>query len=131
MKRAIFVAAITLALTSCVSASLPPGAVLLGDRTVPFRGDHDVIEVGDYDGFFRSLVLVVENNDVELFNLVVVYGNGERERIDTRLIFREGSRSRVIDLEGGKRRIRNVQFTYKTVGSWRDGRARVVLYGMR
>jgi hypothetical protein len=75
--------------------------------------------------------LVVENNDVELFNLVVVYGNGERERIDTRLIFREGSRSRVIDLEGGKRRIRNVQFTYKTVGSWRDGRARVVLYGMR
>ena len=67
----------------------------------------------------------------EVFNLVVVFGNGEREKIDTRLVFREGSRSRLIDLPGGKRQIRTIQFSYKTVGRWYDGRARVVVYGVR
>jgi hypothetical protein len=131
MKRILSIAAIALALTSCMTASLPHGSVFLGERTVPFRGDHDVITVGDYEGFFRSLVFVVENNDIEVFDLVIVYGNGDRERMDTRLIFNEGSRSRFIDLLGGKRRIRNIQFTYKTVGSWLDGRAHVAVYGVR
>ena len=131
MKRMLLIAAIALALTSCMTAPLPQGSVFLGDLTVPFRGDHDALTVSDYADFFRSLLFVVEKNDIEIYNLVIVYGNGERERIDTRLIFHQGSRSRLIDLQGGERKIRNIQFTYKTVGDWLEGRARVIVYGVR
>jgi len=73
----------------------------------------------------------VEKNDIELFDLVVDFGNGQRQSINTRLVFNEGSRSRQIDLDGRERRIRSIQFTYKTVGSWQEGRARVAVYGVK
>jgi hypothetical protein len=134
MKRHLtlfFVAGLAVFLASCMSVSPPSQRVLLGERMVAFKADHDVVEVGRYEGTFRSLVVSVEKNDVELFNLVVVFGNGDREKFDTRLVFREGSRSRVLQFAGGQRRIRAIEFTYKTVGTWTDGRAHVLVYGVR
>jgi hypothetical protein len=131
MKRILLSVFVVLSLASCMDIAVPPQSVFLGDRTVAFRGDHDVITVGRYEGTFRSLYFVVRRNDVELANLVVVYGNGERERIETRLVFNEGSRSRLIDLQGGRRRIQSIQFSYKTVGTWADGKALVAVYGVR
>jgi len=131
MKKMLVLAALALSVTACVTVMQPAGSVVLGERMVNFKADHDEIGVGNYEGFFKSLSIQVEKNDVEIFNLVVVYGNGEKEKIETRLVFKEGSRSRVIDLHGGKRRIKSIQFTYKTVGTWKEGRARVVVFGMR
>src|SRR5262249_10953423 len=42
------------------------GWVMLGERTVNGRVDHDRIEVGRYEGRFNKLTLVVENSDMEL-----------------------------------------------------------------
>ena len=133
MKKILFLVAMALSVTSCVTVGVlvPSGAVPLGERAVNFKSDHDVIEVGAYQGAFRSLSFVVEKNDIELFNVVIVYGNGEREKFDTRLHFREGSRSRVLDFHGGKRIIKSIQFTYRTVGTWAEGKARVAVYGIR
>jgi predicted small secreted protein len=136
---AALAAAAFLSLTACVTvAPRGPGApkppresVALGERTVNFKADHDVIGVGGYDGVFRSLYFVVEKNSIEIFNVVVTYGNGEKQRLETRMVFNEGSRSRTISFDGGKRRIKTIAFTYKTVGKWEDGRARVVVYGVR
>jgi hypothetical protein len=133
MRKFLLLAAVALFVTSCTTP--PPPApkenVLLGERVVNFKADHDTIVVGNYEGSFRSLFFKVEKNDIELFNLVVLYGNGDKQRLDTRLIFKEGSRSRLIDFALGKRRIKTIQFTYKTVGTWEDGRARVVVYGVK
>lgn len=132
MRKLLLLAAVALSLASCMTTRpAPKENVLLGERVVSFRADHDTIAVGNYEGSFRSLFFRVEKNDVELFNLVIVYGNGEKQRLETRLIFKEGSRSRLIDFAGGKRRIQTIQFTYKTVGTWEDGRARVAVYGVR
>jgi hypothetical protein len=135
MKRHLALAAAgaaALVLVSCMAVpGVPADRVLLGERVVAFRGDHDVVPVGRYEGGFRSMVVVVEKNDIELFNVVVVYGNGEREKFDTRMVFREGSRSRDLRFAGGERKIRAIEFTYKTVGNWQDGRARVLVYGVR
>ena len=134
MKRhraLVAAAAAAIVLASCMSVALPADRVLLGERVVAFRGDHDVVPVGRYEGNFRSMVVVVEKNDIEIFNVVVVYGNGERERFGTRLVFHEGSRSRDLQFAGGQRKIRSIEFTYKTVGNWQDGRARVLVYGVR
>jgi len=132
MKKLIAIAAVgILCSLAAFAQELPKDAVMLGERAVDFHADHDVIPVGAYDGSFRDLVFRVERNDIEMFNVVVTYGNGQREKFDTRLVFDEGSRSRVLHLEGGKRRIRDIAFTYRTVGSWLEGRARVVVFGIR
>ncbi len=132
MKKLFLICAALLALASCVTRpSIPQGAVLLGEREVTFRGDHDVIQVGTGQGFFRGLLIVVRDNDMQLYNLVVVYGNGERERFDTRLDFSADSRSRLLHVDGSSRMIQSIIFSYKTVGSWLEGRARVVVYGVR
>ena len=132
-------AAAAVLLASCMTVAVAPGArggpsparVLLGERIVAFKADHDVVQVGRYEGNFRSLIIVVEKNDIELYNVVVVYGNGERDKFKTRYVFRGGTRSRDMQFAAGQRRIRAIEFTYKTVGDWQDGRARVLVYGVR
>ena len=135
MKRLPFLALpviLVALLSSCMSGpAVPPEAVMLGERTVAFKADHDVIQVGRYEGLFRSLFFAVEKNDIQIHNIVITYGNGERERVDTRLNFSADSRSRAVAFEGGKRRIRAIAFSYRTVGKWADGRARVVVYGVK
>ncbi len=129
MKRFFLFALVALALASCVS--VPSGNVFLGERAVDFRAEHDAIGVGSYEGWFKALSIEVEKNDIELFSMIVIYGDGQRERIDTRLVFDAGTRSRIISLQGGRRHIRSIEFSYKTVGSWLDGRARIRVYGIR
>jgi hypothetical protein len=137
MKKLLVLAAFAMSLSACFTLTPrppltpPANSVALGERTVDFRADHDEINVGNADGLFRSLYFVVEKNDIELLNLTIVYGNGEREKIDMRLMFNEGSRSRLVDLQGGKRRIQSIQFNYRTVGTWQDGKAHVIVYGVR
>jgi hypothetical protein len=142
MRKFLLLAAAALLMSSCATVPKPAPAgknapsdqkdsVLLGEREVNFKADHDTISVGNYEGSFRSLSFRVEKNDIELYNLVITYGNGEKQRLETRLVFKEGSRSRRIDFAGGKRKVASIQFTYKTVGSWKDGKARVVVYGMK
>ena len=130
MKKLAFVVLGCLLVPSCASGpAIPKDAVFLGERTVPFAGDHDVLQVGGDAGRFSSLFFVVEKNDIELYDMVVTYGNGVKKKFDTRLNCSADSRSRRLQLDG-KRFIKTIAFTYKTVGSWLDGRARVVVYGL-
>jgi len=104
------------------------GWVKLGERSVDPRGDRDRIQVGRHDGKFTKLTLVVEKNDLELLDLDVVFANGEHFNPKVRHYFREGGRSRVIDLPGNERAIKTIEMTYKAVGR---GRARVELWGWK
>ncbi|MDA8427120.1 MAG: hypothetical protein M0Z80_13415 [Treponema sp.] len=132
MKKFAILAAIALAFVSCVTVSYAPqGSVFLGARTVGYRTERGGVGVGNYDGWFRALYFEVEQNDIELYDVVVVYGNGQRERLGTRLVFDSGSRSRIIPIEGGRRRIRAIEFSYRTVSTWADGKARILVYGIR
>jgi len=118
---------------SCMTFGLrsPTGTFLIGMRAVDYKTDHDSVRIGKYDGSFRSIVFKAEKNDIEIFNIVVTYGNGEREMLDTRFVLNAQARSRVIGLNAGPRRIESIDFSYKTIGSWRDGRSNVQVYGLR
>ncbi len=132
MKKILWIGIATLVLSGCVTVvAVPRGAVFLGERVVAFRGNYGAIPVGRDEGFFHSLYFVVERNNIELSNFVITYGNGERERFATRLVFGPGSRSREFAVAGGRRIIRSIAFAYRTIGSWSDERARVVVYGVR
>jgi hypothetical protein len=103
---------------------------LLGTKEVTVLVESDVILVGLREGMFSKLLFEVEKNDLEMFRVVVTYGNGVDDTIQVRHLFREGSRSRLIDLPGGKRIIRKIAFFYKTVGPAQEGRALVKVYGL-
>ncbi len=102
----------------------------IGLRPVDFRVDHDVI-VAVGDGAFRAIRIDVEGGDLELFDVKLTFGNGETFSPGTRLYFREGTRSRVIDLPGDARIIRRIDFFYRSALFGGQGRAIVHVYGRR
>ena len=99
----------------------------LGERYVNGGADHDVIGVGRADGRFNSIMIVVENAPVEIFDMVVTFGDNERFEPKTRLVFGADSSSRKIDLPGGGRFIKRVDFRYGNLVA--GTRAKVELWG--
>lgn len=116
---------------SCVTVVRTWGnGVYLGERTVDFDHDRAAIPVGGYDGFFRALTFRAQKNAVEIYQFVVVYGNGERENLAADLVLTPGEGPLLVHLEG-KRKIRAVDFSYRTIGNWHRGRAIVTVWGVR
>lgn len=99
---------------------------LLGTRRVNYRAEKDVV-AASHQGRFRAIKIEVEGGNLEMYNIRVVFGDGESFSPDTRVNFREGSWSRTIDLPGDARVIRRVEFYYRSEG--RRGRATVRVYG--
>jgi hypothetical protein len=91
------------------------GFDFLGERIVDGAVDHDVIHVGRRDGRFREIMLVVERAPVEIYDVVVTFGNGERFEPRLRIAYGPDTRSRTIDLPGGSRAIQRVDFRYGNV----------------
>jgi hypothetical protein len=100
----------------------------LGERWVNGAVDRDVIHVGRREGRFSRLQIVVEHSALEMFDMLVVFGDGSTYSPPTRLIFEQSARSRVIDLPGGARVIRRVEFRYGNLPG--SGRAQVELWGV-
>ena len=123
-----------LAVTGCYREARPAeehalrnGYGWLGERWVNGAADHDVVHVGRRDGRFVSLMVVVENAPVEIFNMVVTFGDRQQWAVPMRLVFGPDSTSRMIDLPGGARVIRRVDFQYANLAP--GARARVELWG--
>ena len=132
MKTLISIGIAVLLLGLCAPARAQgwdsKGCVKLGTREVNGRFDHDRIEVGRYEGKFSKLTMYVENADLELLDFEVTFGNGERFHPEMHHFFREGQRTRVIDLPGDDRVIKNINLKYKNVpGEWK---ARVEVWGL-
>ncbi|MEO8636594.1 MAG: hypothetical protein ABI587_15060 [Gemmatimonadales bacterium] len=101
----------------------------LGSREVTFARERDIIPVTAREGRFTAIKLEVTDGNLEMFNVVVIFGDGQRFSPDTRLLFTEGTRSRSIDLPGESRVIRQVEFSYKS--RVKRGRAEIHLFGLR
>ena len=99
----------------------------LGERVVDGKVDRDRIGVGRADGRFKRVAIVVEESAAELFDVEITFGDGDVFRVPTRLVFDRNTRSRVIDLPGGDRVIRHVDFKYGNLPG--GGRAHVELWG--
>lgn len=98
----------------------------LGERVVHARADRDAIHVGRDDGRFRTIKLKAEHSALELFDVRVVFADGTSYSPNTRLVFTKGSWSRDLDLPGGARAIRRVEFRYGNLPG--GGRAQLELW---
>jgi hypothetical protein len=105
------------------------GWVKLGERSVSGRYDRDKISVGRYEGRFSKLTLLVQRSDIELLDFEITFVNGERYHPPLRHFFREGQRTRVIDLPGDDRVIRDINMRYKNLAG--GGSASVSVWGWK
>lgn len=99
----------------------------LGERHVDAKADKDVITVGRDDGVFTAIQLQVDGSALAMFEIKVVFGNGETFEPNTRVVFGKDTRSRVIDLPANTRVIKRVEFKYRDLPG--GGKAKVELWG--
>jgi hypothetical protein len=103
------------------------GWTLLGAQTVDGRRDKDAIRVGRYLGAFDQITMVINDSDLELRQLKIFFVKGEAWSPKVAHTFREGTRTRVIDLPGRDRRISRIELAYSNLAG--GGKARVEIYG--
>ena len=108
----------------------PGGWVVIGTTHAAHTADHDGIIVKGPGDNFRKLKLKVTDAPLTLVKMVVTYDNGAPDNIEVRLNIPQGGESRVIDLNGGSRSIRRIDFWYDTKGLLR-GTADVTIFGMK
>ena len=109
----------------------PPGSWrVIGTTQADHSADHDVIVVKGPGDDFRKIKFKVTDAALNLQRLVVTYDNGSAQKIETRDEIPKGGESRVIDLNGGKRSVRTIEFWYDTKG-FLSGKADVTVLGQK
>jgi hypothetical protein len=102
----------------------------LGTRQVSAAAERDTIPVTAFRGRFDRIRLHVRGNDLYLYDLKVIYGNGAVDDIPVRLRIPQGGTTREIDLRGGDRFITAVSLVYQKPVNWR-GPTWVEVWGRR
>ncbi len=92
----------------------PKGWVHLGSKKVNWSVEKDIIEVGNHEGSFTKLKIKVTGGAINMRKMIVTYGNGNKENIPLKFHFKRGAESTIIDLKGGKRKIKKITFWYDT-----------------
>ncbi|MEJ1156866.1 hypothetical protein [Prosthecomicrobium sp. N25] len=124
MKSTAALAALALLATASAASAAEP----LGCRTVGLDVDRDVIAVGKQEGRWTAVKLTVAGNDVEIYDLKIVYGGGKAEDFSVRSVIPKNGETRWIDLKGDGKAIRQIELVYRSVKE-RKGQAVICAYG--
>lgn len=128
MKTTHYLFIIFICFTSINLLSAQSNWTVLGSAKVTGAADHDEILVTGMRGDFTAIKLMVENEGIDFDHVVVTYGNGMHDEVEIRNFIPAGGETRVIDLRGGDRVIRKVDFYYKSNPDTKR-KGKVVLYG--
>ena len=141
----LLVALLPVALSACTVGYPPPAAPasnpplsaaahpdmsgwrLMGDAWVSGQFERAIIRVGKNEGRVPRVMLVITQSGLELGDVVIQFGNGQRWSPGLRHSFADGSRSRAIELPGHVRFIRGVELVRGTVAP--GGRAHAEIWG--
>lgn len=119
----------SLVMTFAVSAQT--GAwTKLGSAKVTGASDHDEIWVTGVRGDFTAIKLFVKNEGIDFDRVAVQYGNGTKDEMEIRNFIPAGGETRVLDLRGGDRVIRKIEFWYKSNPKTKR-KAEVIVYGRK
>jgi len=100
---------------------------LLGDAWVSGQFARQIIRVGKSDGRIARVMLVITNGNLDVGDVMIQFGNGQRWSPGLRNSFGDGSRSRAIDLPGHVRFIRGVELVRGSVSA--GGRVHAEIWG--
>ncbi|MEQ8824364.1 MAG: hypothetical protein RIC14_08315 [Filomicrobium sp.] len=102
---------------------------LLGVRKASlFNKDSDTFDIGKSKGRYTSIRVRALDQDVQMYGMTIVYGNGKREDIGLYGTLRAGEASKPFDLKGRKRFIDRITFQYRTKLNLK-GQGEVELWG--
>jgi hypothetical protein len=107
-----------------------PGWHKIGETTADFKTDKDVIKVWG-DDKFKSLKIKAVDAAVHIDEMTVVYQSGEPEIIPVRYDFKQGTESRNIDLAGFERKVKEIDFIYRTVPNYKVDKAHIEIWGLK
>src|SRR6185503_16243552 len=79
------------------------GWTMLGEQNVSGRVDRDRISIGRYEGRFNKLTLVVLDSELEMLEFTIVFADNTSYAPQVAQFFREGSRTKLIDLPPSER----------------------------
>lgn len=102
---------------------------LLGEKKVSFIIDRDVIHVTGNDNY-RQIKVKVKDGPVHILDMDVHFENGDKYDVAIKKRIPQGGESRIINLPGGSRSIKKIEFWYETKG-FLKGRGRVQVWGRR
>jgi hypothetical protein len=110
--------------------ALPGSWQQLGVTVVDFKNEKDDLWVTGADNF-RKLKFKVFDAPVNMLNMHVIYENDAFDNIELRFLIPAGGESRVLDLNGGSRRIRKITFWYRSQKPGFRGKAKVSVWGAK
>lgn len=135
MKRHVVLASMLIAVLAIGSVAAPrwaqPKWELLGQKNVSDRVDHDLIAVTRAKGDFKGIKLEVKRRAVDFHRVVIHFANGADQVVELRNTIPAGGESRLIDVNGGDRIIRSIEFWYDAKSLGRGERAAVRVLGHR
>ncbi len=114
---------------STASKPLPQRWNFIGDKIAAFGPDRDVLHVTGNDNY-RQIKIRVTGAPLYIVDMDIYFDNGEKMNVPLKNRFRQGGESRVIDLPGGSRNLKKIEFLYETIGVAK-GKARVAVCGKR
>src|SRR5204863_8510979 len=91
------------------------------------KRDKDTFVIGKYEGKFDQIQINVLDSDIEVKDITIHFANGEKWSPATKMSFKEGQRSRAIDLPGKDRTIAKIEMVYANTPG--GGAARVQILG--
>ncbi|MBP6185978.1 MAG: hypothetical protein WBB36_00015 [Chitinophagales bacterium] len=103
---------------------------IIGTVTAGNKADHDVLTLSNQHDDFRQLKIKVTNSAVNIQRMVVIYDSGEPDNIDVREELKDGGETRPLDLKGGKRSLRKIEFWYDSKG-FMNGKANLTVFGQK
>jgi len=132
LRHAAVMAFLILAMSTAASQEIAAqGWTLLGSRTVNDRLDHDSIPVTAARGDFTGVKLAVgKASAIQFYRVVVHFANGGSQELEMRDLIPAGGETRVIDIRGGERIIRNIDIWYEARSLGPKG-AVIRVYGRR
>ena len=126
-----------LAVASFVVFLLAAGATVtsaqwrnLGTKEVTDRAEEDTFHISSARGQFSRLRFRVGRNPVRIQRMEINYASGEKDEIELRNLIGANRYSRIIDVEGRNRFIRNVKFWWEAASLGRRSTT-VTLFGRR
>ncbi|NOU04824.1 MAG: hypothetical protein HOO99_01450 [Hyphomicrobiaceae bacterium] len=108
------------------------GWVPLGEQSVGFRADKDVIRVNQKEDFFRDkrfgrLHFVAEGNEIYMSSIKIIYLNGHQETLTVNQQIRAGG-DLAVDLRGQRSYIGEIEMNYRARPGF-GGRAIMKVFG--
>lgn len=107
-----------------------PGWQKIGQMTASFKKERDVMVIVGEDRF-AALKIKATEADINITDMEVHYENGTSQEIKVRQEIKKGTESRLIDLNGGERKLKKITFVYKTIANGGNEKAELEVWGLK